>query len=119
MFHLDPLTKKRLDKFKKIKRGYYSFIILSIIILLSFFAELFINNRALLVHYNGNYYLPTYGDIIPGSTFGEDYAWETNYKELYKKFKQEGKENYVILPPFPYNAFENDLKDNAHPPCSK
>ena len=116
MIRLDPLTKKRLGKFKKIKRGYYSFIILTFIIVLSFFAELFINNRALLVRYDGHLYFPTYGDIIPGKTLGEDYEWEANYKELKIKYQEENKGNYVVLPPFPYNAFENDLKDDSHPP---
>ena len=56
MFKLDPITRKRFQKFKRIKRGYYSFIILTICILLSFFAELFINNRALLVKYDNSYF---------------------------------------------------------------
>ena len=34
------------------------------------------------MRYEGNYYFPTYGAYLPGSTFGLDYEYETNYREL-------------------------------------
>ena len=116
MFQLSPITQKRLKKFRGIKRGYYSFVVLMVLITLSLAAELFINNRALMVKYEGSYYFPTYGDYIPGKTFGEDYDWETNYRKLAKKFEEEKGDNYVILPFIPFNPFENDLKEGEYPP---
>jgi microcin C transport system permease protein len=85
-------------------------------IILSLFAELFINSRALMVYYNKNFYFPTYQDMIPGKVFGFDYDYETNYKDLKKKLKDDDDKNFVIMPFVPYNAFENDLKDNKFPP---
>ena len=67
---MNPLTIKKIRRFKSIKRGYYSFILILVLILASFFAEILVNKRAVLVSYNGAYYFPTYGDPIPGSTFG-------------------------------------------------
>lgn len=117
MFKLNPLTIKTFQRFRTIKRGYYSFIILSCLILLSIFAELFVSNRALVVRYNGRYYFPTYGNIIPGKTFGLNYEYETNYRDLSKILKAAGHiNNFVILPLVPYSPYENDLKDNAFPP---
>jgi len=117
MFKFNPLTLKQFKRFKTIKRGYYSFIILSILILISIFAELLVSNRALLVRYEGDYYFPTYGDIIPGSTFGQDYEYETNYRQLAELFeKNEGSSNFVLLPIVPFNAYENDLKNDSFPP---
>ncbi|MFH0976774.1 MAG: ABC transporter permease subunit [Spirochaetota bacterium] len=117
MFNLNPLTIKQIRRFKRIKRGYISFIIFCLLILISIFAELIVSNRALLIKYNGSYYFPTYGDIIPGKVFGLDYEYETNYRELAGTFgRTPENSNYVILPPVPYNAFENDLKDNSFPP---
>jgi microcin C transport system permease protein len=117
VFKLNPLTLKTFQRFRTIKRGYYSFIILSSLILLSIFAELFVSNRALIVRYNGRYYFPTYGDIIPGKTFGLDYEYETNYRDLAKILRSAGhKKDFAILPLVPYSAYENDLKDNAFPP---
>jgi microcin C transport system permease protein len=116
MLKFNPLTKKKIKRFKSIKRGYYAFIIFTFMIFVSLFAEILINSRAIIVHYQGNYYLPTYGDIIPGTKFGLDYTYETNYRQLSKQFKEEKNGNWVLMPLVPYNAFENDLKENTYPP---
>lgn len=113
---LNPLTKKKIKRFKSIKRGYYSFIILFVMIFISLFAEIFVSNRAIIVSYNGEKYFPTYGDIIPGKTFGLDYEYETNYRDLEKQFKAENSTNWVWMPIIPFNPYENDLRDNDYPP---
>ncbi|MCP4688271.1 MAG: ABC transporter permease subunit [Desulfobacterales bacterium] len=113
----NPLTIKKIRRFKSIRRGYFSLIIFTALVALAMFAELLVSNRALVVRYEGDYFFPSYGDMIPGATFGLDYAYETNYRELSKKFDaMEGSGNFVLLPITPYNAFENDLKDDAFPP---
>lgn len=112
---LDPLTRKKLERFRSIKRGYYSAIILTTAICLSFFAEVFINSRALIVRHEGHWYFPTYGAIIPGRTFGFDYDYETNYRDLKKKVRAE-KSGFVLMPPVPYNAYENDFREGTYPP---
>ncbi|MDY6967857.1 MAG: ABC transporter permease subunit [Spirochaetota bacterium] len=116
MNKLNPLTIKKLNRFKSIKRGYYSLIIFVILLFFSVFAEIIVNNRALLVKYNGAYHFPSYGDIIPGSRFGLDYEYETNYRDLSRVIKKENKDNYVLLPLVPYNPYENDLKEDSFPP---
>jgi len=116
MLTFNPLTQKKVRRFKSIKRGYYSFIIFAILIVMSLSAELLVNKRALIVHYQGHYYFPTYGNIIPGTTFGLDYAYETNYRQLATQFNSEKNGNWVLMPPVPYGAFENDLKENRYPP---
>lgn len=113
---LNPLTLKKIRRFKSIKRGYYSFILIIVMIFASFFAEILVNKRAVLVHYNGEYYFPTYGDIIPGSTFDLDYKYETNYRKLAEQFEKDGQGNWVIMPLIPYDAYEIDLKENEFPP---
>ncbi|MDO9111230.1 MAG: ABC transporter permease, partial [Desulfatirhabdiaceae bacterium] len=84
---LSPLTRKKLRRFKSIKRGYYAFIIFAAMILTSMFAEVLVNSRALVVHYQGRYYFPVYGSMIPGTGFGLDYPYETNYRELSRRFQ--------------------------------
>jgi len=113
---LNPLTIKKLKRFKSIKRGYYSFILVLLMILFSLSAELFVNNRALIVFYEGTVCFPTYGQMIPGTTFDLEYRYETNYRELGEIFAHEGKGNWVLMPPVPYNAFETDLKEGEYPP---
>ena len=113
---LNPLTLKKIRRFKSIRRGYVSFILFSVMILFSLGAELFINSKALVVRYEGHTYFPTYGRILPGTVFGLGYDYETNYRDLKARFASEGKGNWVLMPVVPYNAYENDLREDAFPP---
>ena len=49
---------RRWKKFKTLKRGYYSLIILLSLYITSFFLPLLINNKALIVKYEGKFYFP-------------------------------------------------------------
>jgi microcin C transport system permease protein len=113
---LNPQTIRKLKRFRSIKRGYYSFIVILFLIFVSLFAELFVNNRALIVHYEGNYYFPTYGEMIPANTFGLEQDYETNYRELKQRFRDTQRGNWVFMPLVPFNPYENDLKENEFPP---
>ena len=122
----DSIFKKRIRKFKSIKRGYYALIILSCIFLFSILAPLFINDQALYVHYNNKSYFPFINKIIrenstlqkifkaeiywPGGNtdqkiFGDETT--TSYRLLKKKFNKEKSDNYVIMPIYPYGPIEN------------
>ena len=116
MIKINPLTITKLRRFKSIKRGYYSCIILAVFILISIAGELLVNSRALVVHYNGNYYFPTYGSIIPGKKFGLDYEYETNYRELKALVDDKDSGDFVVLPPIPFNPYETEVKKDMYPP---
>ncbi|MBU4055228.1 MAG: ABC transporter permease subunit [Proteobacteria bacterium] len=113
---LNPLTIKKIRRFRSIKRGYYAFLLLFLMILISLFSEAFINSRAMLVKYEGRFYFPIPGNMIPGATFGLDYDYETQYRELSKIFKAQDNGNWVLMPLVPFNPYENDLKDGQYPP---
>ena len=106
MFRLNPVTKKKLERFYKIKRGYYSLVILSLLILFSLFAEFFINSKALVVKYDGKMYFPTYASEYSGKTFGQEYDYEAEYRNLKKAFKKQDQGNWVLMPFFPYDPYE-------------
>lgn len=113
------LFKKRWRKFKTIKRGYYSFLIIIILYLLSFILPLFIGRSALMVKYDGKYFFPifTYYDA---SEFNQSISGEANYRLLKKQFKEENSENWVLLPLYPFGPNENLLDETEgnppHPP---
>jgi microcin C transport system permease protein len=107
MLQLNPQTAKKLQRFRRIRRGYYSFLILAGLLVMLAFGELLINSRALIVSYQGDLYFPTYSDFHPGTDFGLGYAYETNYRELKQRFAAEGGDNWVLLPLVPYNPYEN------------
>jgi len=111
---LNPIAQQRLKRFISIKRGYYSFILLIVLTLLSFVGELFINNKALIVKYNGDYYFPVvrsfplFSKQFSGKDFGESYSYETDYRQLQKKWKDADSENWILMPIVPYGKTEND-----------
>jgi len=113
---MTPLTKKKWKRFISIKRGFVSFVLLMVLILLSLFAELFVNSRALVVSYQGELFFPVYQEMIPGSEFGLDYSYETDYRALKRQFQAEDRGDLVIMPPVPFDAYENDLKAGDYPP---
>ncbi|MDZ4289307.1 MAG: ABC transporter permease subunit [Prosthecobacter sp.] len=97
-WNLSPLTRKKLQRFRAIRRGYISFLILLGLAGIASLDTLIVGKRALLVRYNGQLYVPFVREIIPGKTFGLTYDGETDYRELQKKLKAENQGNWVILP---------------------
>jgi microcin C transport system permease protein len=107
VFHFNPQTVKKLQRFRQIKRGYYSFLALAGLLLLLSFGELLVNSRALIVSFEGELYFPTYTAFHPGTDFGLDYSYETNYRKLKRQFVSSGGDNWVLMPLVPYNPYEN------------
>jgi ABC-type microcin C transport system permease subunit YejE len=92
---LDPVTRKRLQRFRQIRRGWWSFIILMTAIVLSVFAPFLAESRALIVSYQGQWFFPTF-QHLPMSTFGQvpPPAWdtadiETEYLRLQREWAAE------------------------------
>jgi len=81
---LSPLFIKRIKKFKSFKRGYYSLLIIGIAYLLSFFAEFVINDKALLVKFDGKKFITLYSDV---SLKKYIFAKAIETKEDYFKYK--------------------------------
>ncbi len=116
MFRLNPQTLKKLRRFRDIKRGYYSFLVLAAILVLVSFGELLVNNRALVVSYEGELYFPTYTGFYSGNDFGLDYTYEVNYRDLKKKFEASSDGNWVLMPPVPYSPYENHAPSGVFRP---
>ncbi|MDN3681229.1 ABC transporter permease subunit [Vibrio tapetis subsp. quintayensis] len=113
---IDPLTKKKLKRFRSIKRSYFSFLILTTLVLLSSVAELLVNNKALMVSYQGEWHFPTYTHVISGRTFGQDYEYEADYRELEHLFKNQNQGDWVLMPLVPWDPYEQDFDGTNYPP---
>ncbi|MCD6235299.1 MAG: ABC transporter permease subunit [Candidatus Marinimicrobia bacterium] len=101
------IYRKRWEKFKTMKRGYYSFVILVTFYIISFFLPFLINNRALVVKYDDQLYFPVIQGYIHGTTFGQDVPGETNYRLLKETWNETGSPNWLIMPPYPYSPYED------------
>lgn len=116
LWQWNPITVKRWQRFRSIRRGYYSFVLFWILVLLSLVFELLINNRALVVHYQGNWFFPTYGSYHAGTEFGLDYDYEVNYRELQTKLAESNSGDFVVMPLVPWGPYEIDLPAGENPP---
>jgi microcin C transport system permease protein len=116
------INQRRWRKFKTLKRGYYSLVILLAAYVISFLLPVLVNNKALVVSYNGNMYFPAVRDLLDipfigalgGSSFisGETLGQPNNkaeclYRDLQKQYEQEGGSNYVIMPLYAYGPNED------------
>jgi len=115
MSQSESILRKRLRKFRRLKRGYYSFLLIFGAYLLSFALPLIANNKALIVHYNGTYMFPI-GGYHAASEFGLDAIGEADYRELKKLFAAQDSGNWVLLPLYPYGPNEALLDDSGAPP---
>jgi microcin C transport system permease protein len=109
------IFRKRVRKFKTLKRGYYSFVILLIAYGISFILPVLVNSKALVVRYQGQYYFPI-AKYYPASQFGLDAIGEPNYRELKSKLSKENRGDWVLLPLYPYSATESLLDLPGSPP---
>ena len=113
-FQLNPLTARKLKRFREIRRGYYSAVLLVALTGLSLFAELMVNDRAIIVSYEGEWFFPTYSDVKLGATFGltgTDALIPVEYRALQQRF--EGTDNWVLMPMVPWGPYFNDTVDGV------
>ena len=104
----ESILKRRWKKFKTLKRGYYSLVTLTVLYAISFFLPVLINNKALIVKYNGSYHFPIFSGYIAGKEFGQDVPGEPRYRVLQKEFSNQSQTgNWVLMPPYPYSPYED------------
>ncbi len=78
----EPLGRgrRKWNRFKRNKRGYYSFLIFTFLFLASLCAEVICNDIPFLVIHDGRYYYPLF-KAYPETAFGGDFETETDYRD--------------------------------------
>lgn len=113
---ISPITRRRFQKFKMIKRSYFSFWILLITYGLSLFADLIANDQPLAVRYDNRWFFPVL-HFYSGDHFGLGANDRPDYKAIVKSpaFTAGGK-NFMIFAPIPYGYNESLLDLPGNPP---
>ncbi len=114
------LTRDRFSRFRKIKRAWYSFVILSAFFVLSLFSEILCNDKPYIVSFNGNFYFPIF-QFYPEKEFGGKYLTETDYVNLNSSDSFTNGNNWMVFPPIPHSPLHSyiDLDGTPpHPPSS-
>jgi microcin C transport system permease protein len=108
------IFRKRLRKFRTFKRGYYSFLILTTVYVISFFLPVLVGNKPLWVSHEGKTFFPLV-QFYQSNEFGLEGSAEPNYRDLKVHFKEKG-EGLVVLPPYPFHPDESLLDMPGQPP---
>ncbi len=109
------LLARRLSKFRRLKRGYYSFVLITVAYAVSFFLPLLANNVPLAVSYEGRWLFPIVR-YHPPADFGVQAIGEPDYRELDAQFEQADSGNWVLMPLYPFGPNEADLETRGAPP---
>ena len=112
-FHLSPVNRRRLERFKSHKVGYRSFLIFSVLFLVSLFAEFIANERPLIVSYRGEILFPVLVDY-PEEKFGGFLAI-TDYRtpDIANEINTNG---WMLWPPirYSYSTINKDYRARPH-----
>ena len=110
--NLSPINRRRLDNFKRNRRGFWSFWIFITLFVLSLFAELIANDRPIMASYKGEILFPVV-KTYPEEKFGGFLA-ETDYRdpEIAREIEANG---WMLWPPirFSYRTHQRDLPTPA------
>ena len=114
---LTPLDRRRLEVFRRNRRGFWSLWIFLALFAVTLVAELVANDRPILVSYDGTLYAPVVKDY-PEVTFGGDFLTYADYRDPYitQKIAAHG---WALWPPirFDYRAinYESAVPHPAPP----
>ena len=107
--------RKRIRKFRRLKRGYYSFLIIVIAYVLSFLLPFAMSGTPLAVKYQNQYFFPMFR-FHSVAEFGAEGFGEPDYRALKQRFIETNEGNWVLMPPHPYGPNEALLDMSASPP---
>ena len=116
---ITPLTRRRLDSFRRNRRGFWSLWIFLAVFLVTLFAEFIANDRPILVRFNGAWYFPVFADY-PETTFGGEFPTAADYRDPAVK-KLIIAQGWMLWPliPFSYGTINYDLPSPAPSPPSR
>ena len=103
---LSPINRRRLDNFKRNRRGYWSLILFAILFVVSLFAEFVSNDRPIVASYKGEIIFPFARDY-PEEKFGGFLA-TTDYRDPVI-VKEIGDNGWMIWPPIRYSFNTHNL----------
>lgn len=109
----NPVTLRKIQRFKAIKRGYYSYLILIGLAGLASLDQLIVGKEALAVKYKGEWQFPAFTTKLEknkdfGITDPARADLEPNYRDLKKDFAEKDDAS-VILPFRPYNPTQDTI----------
>jgi microcin C transport system permease protein len=115
---LSPLAQRRLQNFRANRRGYVSFWLLLVVVMISLLTPIIANDRPIIMSFKGHILFPIVQDL-PESYFGGDFGTAADYRDPYvqKLIAQNG---WMIWPVihYSYDTINYNLPQPAPSPPS-
>lgn len=109
---LNQLNQRRLETFKRNRRGYWSFWIFLFLFFVTLCAELVANDKPIVAVYDGKMHFPIF-KFYPETEFGGEFETEADYTDPYilDLINENGR---MIWPPirFSYDTVDFELKSS-------
>ncbi len=106
---LTPLNRRRLENFRRNRRGFWSLWIFLGLFAVSLLSEVIANDRPLLASYEGRLHVP-FLVSYPETTFGGDFETEADYRDPFvrKAIEEKGWMAWPLIP-FGHASVDKDL----------
>lgn len=107
-FQWNPLTMRKMERFRSLGRGYGSYVLLVFLLVLALADQALVGRRALAIRHGGEWYFPAFvARSFSATTFGQEGEGETDYRLL--KQQSEGSDTLVFMPMVPWDpTFDSD-----------
>ncbi len=106
LLKLSPINRRRLDNFRRNRRGYWSLVVFAVMFVLSLGAEFIANDRPIVVSYKGETLFPFLVDY-PEDKFGGFLA-QTDYRDPVVA-DEIAKNGWMAWPPIRYSFGTHNL----------
>lgn len=120
MLNLSPLARRRFERFKKNRRGWWSLWLFIGLFLLTLGGELIANDKPLVLSYQNSLYFPAFKRYTE-QEFGGQLPFQADYRSDYvrKLIQKDG--GWMLFPPIPFSddTPNYDLNQPAPSPPSK
>lgn len=117
---VNSLNRRRWQRFRSNRRGFYSLILFAIIFAITLLAEMVSNDKPFLVVYQGGLYFPVLRSY-PETTFGGDFDTEADYRDSFirERLTTEGNRLFFPLNPHSFDSINQELDQPVPSPPSR
>ena len=100
---LSPLARRRLDRFKQNRRGWWSLWLFLALFALTLGGELVANDKPLVLKYDGELYFPVFKRHTE-QEFGGQLPFQADYRSDYVRQLIASRGGWMLFPPTPFSA---------------
>ena len=105
---LSPINRRRWENFTENRRGYWSFWIFMVLLVLSLFAEFIANDKPFYVRHDGRSYFPVF-TTYSETAFGGEFETAADYRDPYLQKLIADKGGTILWPPIRYSYDTHNL----------